>query len=309
MCALLVPLTGGAGNDAKRLVRGVDNYAFTYRVILPEIKGEGRLWIPLARRDRFQVVTLTKRDVPARAREVTDRVHGNRVLVADVGPTNSGQVVTIEYRVSRREKPIHRARKKPRTYLKPQRLVPEDERFDVIAQEVVAGLDDRIAQCRALYDHVLGRMKYDKSGTGWGRGDAIYACDAKAGNCTDFHSYIIALARTVGIPARFAIGATIPPDRDTGAIGGYHCWAELWANGQWIPMDVSEASKHPELKDYYFGHHPANRIEFSVGRDLKLRPAPESGPPNYLIYPLLEIDGEPTDTKIAFSFKRIGAGE
>jgi hypothetical protein len=41
MCALFVPLPGGAGTHAKRLVRGVDNYAFTYRVILPEIKGGG----------------------------------------------------------------------------------------------------------------------------------------------------------------------------------------------------------------------------------------------------------------------------
>jgi len=52
-------------------------------------------------------------------------------------------------------------------------------------------------------------MRYDKSGIGWGRGDAVYACDAKTGNCSDFHSYFIALARSIGIPARFAIGATI----------------------------------------------------------------------------------------------------
>lgn len=38
-------------------------------------------------------------------------------------------------------------------------------------------------QGRALYDHVLGRLKHDKSGSGWGRGDAQYACDARAGNC------------------------------------------------------------------------------------------------------------------------------
>lgn len=122
-------------------------------------------------------------------------------------------------------------------------------------------------------------------------------------------AYVIVLARSVGIPGRFAIGATIPPDRNEGAIGGYHGWAELWANGQWIPMDIREASKNPSLKDYYFGQHPANRIEFCVGRDHKLRPAPESGPPNYLIYPLLEIEGEPTDAKIAFSFKRSGTGK
>jgi transglutaminase-like putative cysteine protease len=86
---------------------------------------------------------------------------------------------------------------------------------------------------RALYDHVLDRMKYDKSGTGWGRGDAQYACDVKTGNCTDFHAYFIALARSIGIPARFAIGFTIPAETNEGRITGYHCWADFMptANG------------------------------------------------------------------------------
>jgi transglutaminase-like putative cysteine protease len=44
-------------------------------------------------------------------------------------------------------------------------------------------------------------MRYDKTGTGWGRGDVLYACDAKKGNCTDFHSLFIAMARSQGIPA------------------------------------------------------------------------------------------------------------
>jgi len=37
---------------------------------------------------------------------------------------------------------------------------------------------------------------------GWGRGDAKWACDAKFGNCTDFHSYFMGLARSKGPPAR-----------------------------------------------------------------------------------------------------------
>ena len=39
-------------------------------------------------------------------------------------------------------------------------------------------------------------MRYDKSGTGWGHGDVLYACDAKKGNCTAFHSLFIAMAST-----------------------------------------------------------------------------------------------------------------
>ena len=76
----------------------------------------------------------------------------------------------------------------------------------------------------------------DKTGTGWGRGDALYACEARRGNCTDFHALVIGMARSVGIPARFAIGLPLPPGRGTGEVAGYHCWAELYVAGRgWVP--------------------------------------------------------------------------
>jgi transglutaminase superfamily protein len=43
-------------------------------------------------------------------------------------------------------------------------------------------------QARVIYEYVTSVMKYDKTGKGWGRGDAVYACDIRRGNCTDFHS-------------------------------------------------------------------------------------------------------------------------
>ena len=131
--------------------------------------------------------------------------------------------------------------------------------------------------------------------------------DARTGNCTDFHAYFIALARSVGIPARFAIGATIPADKNEGAIDGYHCWAEFLADGRWIPVDISEAWKNPKLADYYFGHNPANRFELTKGRDLVVDPEPASGPINFLVYPLLEMNGEVIKPETTFTFRRIGA--
>jgi hypothetical protein len=58
------------------------------------------------------------------------------------------------------------------------------------------------------------------------------------------------------------------------------------------------------LATYYFGRHPANRIELSRGRDLHVTPAPASGPINFLAYPLLEIGGKPAVAKTKFSFTR-----
>ena len=149
-------------------------------------------------------------------------------------------------------------------------------------------------KARAIYEKVVGMMRYDKAGTGWGRGDALFACDAKRGNCTDFHALVIGMARSVGIPARFAIGLPLPEGRGSGEIPGYHCWAELYVEGRgWVPVDASEASRHPSKRDYFFGHHDENRLEFSRGRDLQLVP-PQQGPPlNFFVYPYAEVDGRP----------------
>ena len=101
----------------------------------------------------------------------------------------------------------------------------------------------------------------------------------------DMHYYgIYALARAAGIPARFAIGAAIPSARDDGGISGYHCWAEFNAEGKWWPVDISEADKYSSLATYYFGHHPANRIELSRGRDLQVNPGPQEGPINFIAF-------------------------
>jgi transglutaminase-like putative cysteine protease len=108
----------------------------------------------------------------------------------------------------------------------------------------------------------------------------------------------------VGIPARFSIGASIPSERNEGGIDGYHCWAEFYADGKWWPVDISEANKYTALSTYYFGRHPANRIELSRGRDLIVSPGPASGPINFLAYPLLEIDGKEVKAQSSFSFTR-----
>jgi transglutaminase-like putative cysteine protease len=161
-----------------------------------------------------------------------------------------------------------------------------------------------LVRARALYDHTIDSMKYAKFGSGWGQGNANFACDSARGNCTDYHSYFIALCRASNIPARFAIGAAVPSSRDNGGVNGYHCWAEFYAEGKWWPVDISEADKYAALATYYFGHNPANRVEFSRGRDLIVEPGPESGPINFLAYPLLEVGGKPVKIKPQFGFKR-----
>lgn len=295
-----------AASTPVEVVRGTDSFEFTYHVKLPEIRDGGRLWVPLARSDDFQTVQVESIVAPSALKRLQDRVYANTILFLAARPGDSGKVVEVRYRVTRREKGVYADHGTDyRRELLPDRLVPTNQTFKSIAEQATAGKKTAIERGRALYQHVLDRMKYDKSGTGWGNGDAVWACDSRTGNCSDFHAYFIALARSIGMPARFAIGTTIPADRGDGEISGYHCWAEFYADGQWVPVDISEADKHPELAEYYFGHHPANRFELTRGRDLVVDPEPASGPINFLAYPLLELDGKVVKPETVFSFRRL----
>lgn len=287
------------------VLRGEDEFEFLYRVEIPALSAPARLWLPLAQSDSYQTVRVSSIRGPGSPRVLDERKHGNKVLFLDLDSKDGGSSVEVRYRVNRREKvPYPASEARPAIYLEPEALVPVTGEILEIAREVVRDKPTDLMRARALYDHVIEKVRYARYGSGWGRGDAVYACDAKSGNCTDFHAYFIALARAAGIPARFAIGASIPSERDEGGIDGYHCWAEFYADGKWWPVDVSEADKNARLATYYFGHHPANRIELSRGRDLVVEPGPNSGAINFLAQPVFEVEGKPVRIRADFRFRR-----
>jgi transglutaminase-like putative cysteine protease len=221
-------------------------------------------------------------------------------------PEHAHDKIMIKYQVRRIEKSAYIEETfNPKKYLKATTLNPIGDRFEVISSALIESkqADTPLMKARALYDYIIDNMRYAKEGI-YGTGDANYACDSKSGNCTEFHSFFISLSRSAGIPSRFAVGASIPSERNEGGIDGYHCWAEFYAEGKWWPIDISEANKYSPLATYYFGHHPANRIEFSRGRDLKPDPLPQSGPINFLAYPIFEIGGEPAFVETTFTFER-----
>ncbi|MHA7129444.1 transglutaminase-like domain-containing protein [Algoriphagus namhaensis] len=295
-----------SNNSLLGVVEGRDEFEFYYTAQLPQLEGPAKMWIPIAESDAFQEIELVSKEVPTGTKEIKDGNYGNTLLFFELGPENSGEEISLTYRVKRKEKgPYAAAMPDPKLYLASTKLMPTGGRFEEIAKEEIGDKinDSHLVQARVLYDYIIDNMKYAKVGD-YGKGDSNYACDSKTGNCTEFHSFFISLARSVGIPARFAIGASIPSDRNEGGIDGYHCWAEFYADGKWWPVDISEGNKYTALATYYFGRHPANRIELSRGRDLVLNPGPEAGAINFLAYPYLEIDGKEVKVNSKFSFRR-----
>ncbi len=190
-------------------------------------------------------------------------------------------------------------------YLGADKRIPLDGNVSEMAKGLTTDANPMTA-ARQLYDHTLERMRYDKPAGGeWGRGDAEWACDSRHGNCTDFHSYFMGLARSKNIPARFEMGFPISAGGEKQAeVKGYHCWAYFWdEDNGWVPVDISEADKHPEKAEYFFGKIDENRVAMSGGRDLLLTPRPKSGSLNFFVYPFAEIDGKVTQ-RVKKSFKR-----
>lgn len=294
-------------------------FELTYQATVRSIPAGTRrldLWLPLPQTDANQTIHRVTIDAPGPITIGRDRVEGNQIVSLRVERPQGPIRATLTLVATRRENaggPGPLGSRDRDRYLAAEPLVPLDGPVRALALEAIRGLKTDNEQARAIYDKVVGLMRYDKSGTGWGRGDALFACDARRGNCTDFHALVIGMARSVGIPARFAIGVPLPKTRGSGAIAGYHCWAELHVEGRgWVPVDASEAAKDPTRKAYFFGHHDEDRLEFSRGRNLTLEPAQQGSRLNFFVDPYAELDGKPheaIDRKITFTDLRLTSDE
>jgi transglutaminase-like putative cysteine protease len=276
---------------------------------LPELK----VWIPLPVTRGAQKVSDVRIDSPYQFTIEKDTEFGNRYAFATIANPPAGDLaIPVRFTVTRAEESIAQPAEKAASKrelqraLKADRLVTLSPRVRKLANEVTAGKKGTVEQARAIYDHLLATMKYDKTIPGWGKGDTERACDIRAGNCTDFHSLFMSMARAKGIPARFVIG--FPLTAKDGLVKGYHCWAEFYVKGKgWIPVDPSEASKSsdPAVRQYLFGNLDPDRVQFTIGRDLVLTPK-TSEPLNYFIYPRAEAAGKEVGTpSIALQFRPV----
>lgn len=250
-----------ASDELLGITTGNDQFEFNYLTKLPKLEGDAKIWFPLPSSDDFQTIKIKSINSPVKHTILTDLTHGNKIVYMELTPNDSGKSIEMIFDVIRKEKGSYADPNiKIEEYLKPEKMVPLKANIQAAAEKAVKGKTNELMRARALYDLVIEKMRYMKYGEGWGKGDAVYACNSLYGNCTDFHSYFVALARSVGIPARFAIGAAVPSERDEGGVDGYHCWAEFYADGKWWPVDISEADKFTSLSAYYFGHQDRKSV-------------------------------------------------
>lgn len=265
------------------------------------------VYIPLAQDTERQTVVRTDLNSDIPGLEKKEGKYGNRYWHGhmDAAP-GTDLTMSLVHVVERRDHGTGQPTPEElELFLKPNSRVPvKHAMVESIRSELGLTSDTTpYDKARAIYDYVVANVEYKKTGTGWGNGDTEWACTKKYGNCTDFHALFTSLARAEGLASRFEIGFPVPEQPVSGSVGGYHCWIQVALPEKgWFPIDASEAFKHPDKKDALFGNQPADRIRFTVGRDMVLD-GQKAPPLNYFVYPHVEVAGKVHEgVKTSFSY-------
>ncbi len=130
-------------------------------------------------------------------------------------------------------------------YLVPSAHVSFGESIMREALDVIAGIgDDAFARGSALCEHVRKSFQYAPGWTHIGI-DIAELQRARRGVCQDFAHYLIALCRSVGVPARYVSGYLFASDSQDASTPSAdevlvqtHAWMEIAIPGAgWWPLD------------------------------------------------------------------------
>ncbi len=290
-------------------------FNFTYVVKVRDIpSGASRLnmWIPYPPSDEDQSILDVKIDSPYPVTVEHEPKYGNSALFITTDNPKKPFSINVVYTVDRVESLTRKVDPENdfyvhdsgqfRLFLEPSHYAVINDKVRKYSAEATAGKKGAIEKARAIYDWIVGHMNYNKQIPGFGKGDVNRACvmingsGEGAGNCTDFHSLFASMMRVQNIPVKFEMGYPLTPGKDRKQLkaGGYHCWAKFYAAGLgWVPVDISEARKNPDKREYYWGSICENRFKFSEGRDIKF-PRQAGEKLNYFgPDPYIEIDGKP----------------
>ncbi len=124
------------------------------------------------------------------------------------------------------------------------------------AAEVTAGADSSYDKALALQDWFRTEFEYSlEVQSGHGKSAIESFLQEQVGYCEQFSASFAAMARTLGIPTRVAVGFT-PGIR--GSDGWYsvlgknaHAWPEVWFDGVgWVPFEPTPGRGAPGAQDY-----------------------------------------------------------
>src|SRR5260370_22596327 len=191
-------------------------------------------------------------------------------------------------------------------------LLPVDGLVKDTAEGIVRGKAKDVDKARALYEWVVENTFRNPKTKGCGVGDVSWMI--KTGNlngkCGDINALYVAMARSIGLPARDLYGIRVAPSQfDYKSLGvgseiitkAQHCRAEVWLEGSgWTPVDPGDVRKvvleeppaNLALSDLkvlaarktLFGGWEGNWLAFNDAHDVKL-PGSNQAPLPFLVSP------------------------
>jgi transglutaminase-like putative cysteine protease len=188
-------LTGQDAANGQKFSAPSRTFRFTYSFNVKDIPAgtkQVRVWVPVPQTDQHQTVRVLNVKTPGKTEMTREAEYGNRMMYVELqNPLPAKAEFTIEYEVTRREYSrgdyarLERKDQKPgpvsasmTRFVAPDALVPTDGKIKALAVEVTESQTGTVAKAKAAYDYLFTTMRYDKTGSGWGRGDAVWACDA-----------------------------------------------------------------------------------------------------------------------------------
>jgi hypothetical protein len=99
-----------------------------------------------------------------------------------------------------------------------------------------------------------------------------------SGDCTEYAMLAAAMCRAAGLPSRTALGVVYAPARDGKPYLAYHMWTEVFADGQWLPLDATlgmggVGPGHVKITDHSWHEEKSFAPLLPVLRALSARPA------------------------------------
>lgn len=298
--------------------------AVTFHINLnaPANSKDVRLWIPYPVSDENQ--TVEKGSIAGNYSSYgiyKEKEFGNTLLFVKWNNPNKDRNLTYTFTITRKEivrknfpkdEPSFN-QKEFEKYLVATSFGPTVGKVKEKAETITKGKKTSLAKARAIYDWIVDNMYRDPQIKGCGLGEVESLLESLGGKCGDIHSVYVALARSVGVPAREVFGIRIPPGKEGDMTKAQHCWAEFYLPGYgWVPVDPADVRKvmlekklalgeEKGYREYYFGAVDESRIAYGIGRDLILEPPQKDGKLNYFMYPYAEADGKALDDLFGFN--------
>lgn len=320
-----------------------NSFRLTYQINLPETGKRARLWLPLPNSEKSEYQYTQGNNWSGNAKQAKFESFGKenfpvftaewqgegtrQVTVHSIVKTSHHAVNLDYYRADTTSVPTG-----IRSYLQATRLIPVDGLVKDVAYSIVYDeAKTPLEKARAIYDWLIENFRHDETVRGRGTGNVKSMLDNNrlSGKCVDVHTLFVALARSVGIPARIQYGLRMMNSELHPGLGRQadvsmvqHSRAEFYLNQYgWIPVNPADVCKVAKLdglelddpliarlRDKFFGAWEMNWITFNYMQDVQF-PNSNAGRLPFFLFPHAEIDGQSLDSLDAenFSYKILSA--